>query len=113
MADKKKKLRVVDAINQAMIDEMRRDESVLLMGEEVAGGSGGTYGASRHMLEEFGPRRIRNTPISELVIGGAAVGAAMNGLKPIAEYMTVNFALLGLDAIVNHAASDRINLFIR
>lgn len=104
MADEKKKMRVVDAINQAMIDEMRRDETVFLMGEEVAGGSGGTYGASRHMLEEFGPKRIRNTPISELVIGGAAVGAAMNGLKPIAEYMTVNFALLGLDAIVNHAA---------
>lgn len=105
MADeKKKKFRMVDAINQAMIDEMRRDESVFLMGEEVAGGSGGTYGASRYMLEEFGPRRVRNTPISEMVIGGAAVGAAMNGLKPIAEYMTVNFALLGLDAIVNHAA---------
>lgn len=104
MADKKKKMRMVDAINQAMIDEMRLDEAVFLMGEEVAGGSGGTYGASREMLEEFGARRVRNTPISELVIGGAAVGAAMNGLKPIAEYMTVNFALLGMDAIVNHAA---------
>lgn len=104
MAEPKRKMRVIDAIHQAMIDEMRRDESVFLMGEEVAGGSGGTYGASRGMLEEFGPRRIRNTPISEMVIGGAAVGAAMNGLKPIAEYMTVNFTLLGLDAIVNHAA---------
>ncbi len=103
-SSKKKKMRMVDAINQAMIDEMRLDESVFLMGEEVSGGSGGTYGASRGMLEEFGPRRVRNTPISEMVIGGAAVGAAMNGLKPIAEYMTVNFALLGLDAIVNHAA---------
>lgn len=101
---KKKPSRIVDAINQAMVDEMRRDETVFLMGEEVAGGSGGTYGASRGMVEEFGPRRIRNTPISEMVIGGAAVGAAMNGLKPIAEYMTVNFAVLGLDAIVNHAA---------
>ncbi len=99
-----KKYRVVDAIQMAMVDEMRRDESVFLMGEEVAGGSGGTYGASRGMVEEFGPRRVRNTPISEMVIGGAAVGAAMNGLKPIAEYMTVNFALLGMDAIVNHAA---------
>lgn len=104
MAEQKRKMRVIDAIQQAMIDEMRLDESVFLMGEEVAGGSGGTYGASRGMLEEFGARRIRNTPISEMVIGGAAVGAAMNGLKPIAEYMTVNFALLGMDAIVNHAA---------
>lgn len=101
---KKKKMRVVDAIYKAMTDEMRRDETIFLMGEEVAGGSGGTYGASRAMLEEFGPKRIRNTPISEMAIGGVAVGAAMNGLKPIAEYMTVNFALLGLDAIVNHAA---------
>lgn len=99
-----KKMRMVDAINQAMIDEMRADESVFLMGEEVAGGSGGTYGASRGMLEEFGEKRVRNTPISEMVIGGAAVGAAMNGLKPIAEFMTVNFALLAMDAIVNHAA---------
>lgn len=98
------KMRMVDAINWAMIDEMRADEDVFLMGEEVAGGSGGTYGASRGMLEEFGERRIRNTPISEMVIGGAAVGAAMNGLKPIAEYMTANFAMLGMDAIVNHAA---------
>jgi pyruvate dehydrogenase E1 component beta subunit len=101
---KSKKMRMVDAINQAMIDEMRADETVFLMGQEVAGGSGGTYGASRGMLEEFGPERIRNTPISEMVIGGAAVGAAMNGLKPIAEFMTVNFALLAMDAIVNHAA---------
>lgn len=101
---KNKKMRIVDAIYQAMIDEMRLDESIFLLGEEVASGSGGTYGASRRMLEEFGDKRIRNTPISEMVIGGAAVGAAMNGLKPIAEYMTVNFALLGLDAIVNHAA---------
>ncbi|MDQ4077070.1 MAG: alpha-ketoacid dehydrogenase subunit beta [Chloroflexota bacterium] len=101
---KKRKMRMVDAINQAMIDEMRRDETVFLMGEEVAGGSGGTYGASRDMLEEFGPRRVRNMPISEMVIGGCATGAAMNGLKPIAEYMTVNFAMLGIDAIVNHAA---------
>lgn len=101
---KKKKMRMVDAIYKAMNDEMRFDKSVFLMGEEVAGGSGGTYGASRAMLDEFGPERIRNTPISEMAIGGVAVGAAMNGLKPIAEYMTVNFALLGLDAIVNHAA---------
>ncbi len=101
---KQKKMRIVDAIYKAMQDEMRSDETIFLMGEEVAGGSGGTYGASRAMLEEFGPNRIRNTPISEMAIGGVAVGAAMNGLKPIAEYMTVNFAILGLDAIVNHAA---------
>lgn len=95
-----------DAIRRAMIEEMERDETVFLMGEEV-GVWGGTYGVSRDMYNMFGEKRVRDTPISEMVIGGAAVGAAMNGLRPILEYMTVNFAVLGMDAIVNHAAKVR------
>lgn len=95
-----------DAIRRAMIEEMERDETVFLMGEEV-GVWGGTYGVSRDMYNMFGAKRVRDTPISEMVMGGAAVGAAMNGLRPILEYMTVNFAVLGLDAIVNHAAKVR------
>lgn len=94
---------VREAIRRAMIEEMERDETVFLMGEEV-GVWGGTYGVSRDMYNMFGEKRVRDTPISEMVMGGAAVGAAMNGLRPILEYMTVNFAVLGLDAIVNHAA---------
>ncbi|HBY98928.1 MAG: alpha-ketoacid dehydrogenase subunit beta [Ardenticatenaceae bacterium] len=92
-----------EAVRRAMIEEMERDETVFLMGEEV-GVWGGTYGVSRDMYNMFGAKRVRDTPISEMVMGGTAVGAAMNGLRPILEYMTVNFAVLGLDAIVNHAA---------
>jgi pyruvate dehydrogenase E1 component beta subunit len=73
------------------------------MGEEV-GKWQGTHRVTRGFYEEFGPRRVRDTPISEMVIAGAAVGAAMNGLRPVAEIMTINFAFLALDAIVNHAA---------
>jgi pyruvate dehydrogenase E1 component beta subunit len=73
------------------------------MGEEV-GVWGGTYAVTRGFHDEFGPKRVRDTPISEMVIGGAAVGAAMNGLRPVAEFMTINFAFIALDAIVNHAA---------
>jgi pyruvate dehydrogenase E1 component beta subunit len=91
------------AITDALREEMRRDETVFIMGEEV-GVWGGTYAVTRGFYDEFGPRRIRDTPISEMVIGGAAAGAAMNGLRPVAEFMTINFAFLALDAIVNHAA---------
>ena len=73
------------------------------MGEEV-GVWGGTYAVTRGFFDEFGAKRVRDTPISEMVIAGAAVGAAMAGLRPIAEIMTINFAFLALDAIVNHAA---------
>jgi pyruvate dehydrogenase E1 component beta subunit len=82
---------------------MHRDENVFIMGEEV-GVWGGTYAVTRGFHDEFGDKRVRDTPISEMVIGGAATGAAMNGLRPVAEFMTINFAMLALDAIVNHAA---------
>jgi pyruvate dehydrogenase E1 component beta subunit len=82
---------------------MIRDENVFIMGEEV-GVWGGTYAVTRGFYDEFGEKRVRDTPIAEMVIGGAAAGAAMNGLRPVAEFMTINFAFLALDAIVNHAA---------
>jgi pyruvate dehydrogenase E1 component beta subunit len=91
------------ALSDALREEMRRDENVFIMGEEV-GVWGGTYAVTRGFHAEFGARRVRDTPISEMVIGGAATGAAMNGLRPIAEFMTINFAFLALDAMVNHAA---------
>jgi len=91
------------AITDALREEMQRDENVFIMGEEV-GIWGGTYAVTRGFYDEFGEKRVRDTPISEMVIGGAAAGAAMNGLRPVAEFMTINFAFLALDAIVNHAA---------
>lgn len=91
------------AITDALREEMHRDENVFIMGEEV-GVWGGTYAVTRGFYDEFGEKRVRDTPISEMVIGGAATGAAMNGLRPVAEFMTINFAMLALDAIVNHAA---------
>jgi len=91
------------AITDALREEMQRDENVFIMGEEV-GVWGGTYAVTRGFYDEFGEKRVRDTPISEMAIGGAATGAAMNGLRPVAEFMTINFAMLALDAIVNHAA---------
>jgi pyruvate dehydrogenase E1 component beta subunit len=91
------------AITDALREEMQRDERVFIMGQEI-GMWGGTYAVTRGFYDEFGERRIRDTPIAEMAIGGAATGAAMNGLRPIAEFMTINFAFLALDAIVNHAA---------
>lgn len=91
------------AISDALREEMHRDENVFIMGEEV-GVWGGTYAVTRGFHDEFGPRRVKDTPIAEMVIGGAATGAAMNGLRPVAEFMTINFAFLALDAMVNHAA---------
>lgn len=87
----------------ALLEEMRRDERVFIMGEEV-GQWHGTHRVTNGLLEEFGAKRVKDTPISEMVIAGAAVGAAMAGLRPVAEMMTLNFAFLALDAIVNHAA---------
>ena len=92
-----------EALNEAMSEEMRRDESVFLMGEEVAEYDG-AYKVSKGMLAEFGKRRIIDTPIAELGFTGIAVGAAMNGLRPIVEYMTWNFAILAADQIINSAA---------
>lgn len=92
-----------DALGEAMSEEMRRDENVFLMGEEVAEYNG-AYKVSKGMLEEFGPKRVIDTPIAELGFTGIGVGAAMNGLRPIVEFMTWNFAVLAFDQIVNNAA---------
>ena len=92
-----------EAICEAMSEEMRTDETVFLMGEEVAEYNG-AYKVSQGMLDEFGPKRVIDTPIAELGFAGIAVGAAMNGLRPIVEFMTWNFALLASDQIINSAA---------
>ncbi len=92
-----------DALNQALREEMARDESVFLMGEEVAEYNG-AYKVSRGLLDEFGPKRVVDTPITELGFAGVGVGAAMVGLRPVIEFMTWNFALLALDQVVNAAA---------
>ena len=92
-----------EALREAMNEEMRRDESVFLMGEEVAEYNG-AYKVSQGMLDEFGPKRVIDTPISELGFTAVAVGAAQNGLRPIVEYMTWNFAVLALDQILNTAS---------
>lgn len=92
-----------EALREAMNEEMRRDERVFLMGEEVAEYNG-AYKVSQGMLDEFGPKRIIDTPIAELGFAGIGVGAAMNGLRPIVEFMTWNFAILAADQIINSAA---------
>lgn len=92
-----------EALNQAMREEMHRDETIVLMGEEV-GFYNGAYKVSKGLLEEFGPMRVLDTPITELGFTGLGVGAAMVGLRPIVEMMTFNFSLLALDQIVNSAA---------
>jgi pyruvate dehydrogenase E1 component beta subunit len=92
-----------DALNQALREEMARDPAVFLMGEEV-GVYQGAYKVSRGLLEEFGPKRVVDTPIAELSFAGIGVGAAMVGLRPVIEFMTWNFALLAIDQVVNSAA---------
>ncbi|HRP88845.1 MAG TPA: pyruvate dehydrogenase complex E1 component subunit beta [Edaphocola sp.] len=91
------------ALREAMQEEMRRDERVFLMGEEVAQYNG-AYKVSQGMLDEFGPKRVIDTPITELGFAAIGVGAAMNDLRPIIEFMTWNFALLAIDQIINHSA---------
>ena len=95
-----------EAVAEAMSEEMRRDESVYLMGEEVAEYNG-AYKASKGMLDEFGPERVIDTPIAELGFAGIGVGSAMNGNRPIVEFMTFNFSLVGIDQIINNAAKMR------
>jgi len=95
-----------EAICEAMSEEMRRDESIYLMGEEVAEYNG-AYKASKGMLEEFGEKRVIDTPISETGFAGIAVGSTMTGNRPIVEYMTFNFCLVGMDQIINNAAKIR------
>src|SRR5213083_626609 len=92
-----------EALNQALREEMLRDENVFLMGEEVAAYQG-AYKVTKGLLEELGPKRVIDTPITELGFAGLGVGAAMAGLRPIIEFMTWNFAVLALDQIVNSAA---------
>jgi len=99
-------VRYREALNQALREEMHRDEAVMLMGEDI-GVFNGAFKVTQGLLEEFGERRVRDTPISENTIVGMGVGAAMTGLRPVVELMTVNFSLLALDQIVNHAAHIR------
>ncbi|MBM3121407.1 MAG: alpha-ketoacid dehydrogenase subunit beta [Chloroflexi bacterium] len=95
-----------EAISQALWEEMERDERVFILGEEV-GVWGGTYAVTKGFFDRFGAERVRDTPIAEGVIIGAANGAAMAGLKPVAELMTINFAFMAMDQIVNHSAKLR------
>lgn len=99
-------LRYREALNQALREELARDESVFLMGEDI-GVFNGAYKVTAGLLAEFGEKRVRDTPISENTIVGMGVGAAMLGLRPVVELMTINFSLLALDQIVNHAAHIR------
>ena len=95
-----------EAVCEAMSEEMRRDESIYLMGEEVAEYNG-AYKASKGMLDEFGPKRVIDTPIAELGFAGIGVGSTMTGCRPIVEFMTFNFSLVGIDQIINNAAKIR------
>src|SRR5919206_2534764 len=95
-----------EALNQAMREEMQRDESIFLMGEEVAAYQG-AYKVSKGLLEEFGDKRVVDSPITELGFAGLGVGAAMVGLRPIIEFMTFNFSILATDQIINSAAKMR------
>jgi pyruvate/2-oxoglutarate/acetoin dehydrogenase E1 component len=97
-------VRMREALRDAMAEEMRRDEAVFVIGEDVAV-FGGAFKVTEGLLDEFGERRVRDTPISENTIVGTGVGAAMGGLRPIVELMTVNFSLLAFDQIINHAAA--------
>jgi pyruvate/2-oxoglutarate/acetoin dehydrogenase E1 component len=99
-------MRYREALNAALREEMARDESVMIMGEDI-GVFQGAFKVTAGLLQEFGEKRVRDTPISENTIVGMGVGAAMTGLRPIVELMTINFSLLAMDQIVNHAAAIR------
>src|SRR3979411_3053757 len=92
-----------EGLRQALKEKMEGDPRVFILGEDV-GAYGGAYSVTRGLQEEFGPVRVREPPIAESGIVGAAIGAAMGGMRPVAEIMTINFALLAIDQIVNHAA---------
>jgi pyruvate dehydrogenase E1 component beta subunit len=100
------KITMREAISQALMEEMERDDRVFILGEEI-GVWGGTYAVTKGFYDRFGPDRVRDTPIAEAAIIGAAIGAAMNGLRPVAELMTINFAFAAMDHIVNEAAKLR------
>jgi len=95
-----------EAVRAGLRDALARDERVFLMGEDV-GMYGGTYACSKGLLDEFGPERVRDAPLSESAFVGAGIGAAIGGMRPIVEIMTVNFSLLALDQILNGAATLR------
>jgi pyruvate dehydrogenase E1 component beta subunit len=95
-----------DALREAIREEMQRDERIFILGEDIAG-YGGTYAVSKGLFEEFGENRVRDTPLAEEVITGVAIGAALGGLRPILELMTINFSLLASDLLVNSAAKFR------
>src|SRR4051795_5006363 len=97
-------VRYREALNQALREELQRDERVLIMGEDI-GVFNGAFKVTHGLLEEFGEKRVRDTPISENTLVGVGVGAAMTGLRPIVELMTVNFSLLAMDQIVNHMST--------
>jgi pyruvate dehydrogenase E1 component beta subunit len=97
-------MRYREALNQALREEMQEDESVFLMGEDI-GVFQGAFKVTQGLLEEFGEKRVRDTPISENTIVGVGVGSAMAGLRPVVELMTINFSLLALDQVINHAAA--------
>src|SRR5918999_806385 len=99
-------VRYREALNQALREEMQRDESVVLMGEDI-GVFQGAFKVTQGLLEDFGEKGVRDTPISENTIVGVGVGSAMIGLRPVVEIMTINFSLLAMDQIVNHAAAIR------
>ncbi|MBC9177284.1 alpha-ketoacid dehydrogenase subunit beta [Pseudoroseomonas ludipueritiae] len=99
-------IRYVQAINRALADAMREDASVILLGEDI-GAAGGPFGATRGLRERFGAERVRDTPIAEAALTGAAVGAALTGLRPVAEIMFMDFVTLAMDALVNQAAKAR------
>lgn len=101
-----KKITYREAIREGLREAMQKDRRVFLMGEDV-GRYGGAYACSKGLLEEFGPERVRDTPLSEGTFVGAGIGAALGGMRPIVEVMTVNFSLLALDQIVNNAATLR------
>ncbi len=101
-----RELRVYEALIEAQAEEMRRDEDVFLMGEDI-GLFGGTFRATEGLMAEFGSRRVRDTPIAEAGIVGLAIGAALAGLRPVPELMTINFAIVAMDQIINHAAKMR------
>ena len=101
-----REIRYYEALNEGLAEEMRRDGDVFLMGEDI-GLFGGTFRVTEGLMAEFGGRRVRDTPIAEAGIIGLAIGAAMAGLRPVPELMTMNFALVAMDQIVNHAAKMR------
>jgi pyruvate dehydrogenase E1 component beta subunit len=92
-----------DALREALQEEMRRDERVFIIGEDIAG-YGGTYAVTKGLIDEFGDKRVRDTPLAEEVIAGIGIGAALADLRPVVEIMTINFSLLAMDQIVNSAA---------